>query len=87
MSKYHRHRRTNFRLIRTLIGIIASFLILFSVKTAQPDFITMFATTAFAVPSFGLTFIGSVISYVSDFVESVGFSEGFRMTRFNTSSN
>jgi len=63
MSKYHRHRRTNFRLIRTLIGIIASFLILFSVKTAQPDFITMFATTAFAVPSFGLTFIGSVISY------------------------
>lgn len=66
MSRYRTHRKKNrigFRLIRTLIGIVAAFLILFSVKTAPPDFISMFAATDFAVPSFILTFLGSVISY------------------------
>jgi hypothetical protein len=64
MSRHYQYRRrTNFRLIRTIIGIIASVLLLLSVGLAQTSFMTVFAGSAFAAPGFFFGLFGAIVSY------------------------
>jgi hypothetical protein len=65
MSRYQTYRKRNFsfRLIRTLVGIIASFLLLFSPNLASDKFTAFFVGSAFAAPAFGLGLFGAIVSY------------------------
>jgi hypothetical protein len=57
------YRKTGFRLWRTIIGIVASFILMISVAMKQPSLVTVFAGSAFAVPAFGFGILGSIVSY------------------------
>jgi hypothetical protein len=63
-DKYRRtYHRPTFRLWRTIIGCIASFLLIISVATKQQDFMTMFAGSAFGAPGFLFSLFGAIVSY------------------------